>query len=138
MNKRTRLQHAIEALIDEMRSGFEPAPERISHFIPQRLLTDWVWSPSGQNIAGRAGWLHVTGEVLAVDPGQAWAVAGDGFYWLKQHDDRREIQHLRELPRPDVDVGSTADLSDEEIAMTFAARTPAEHDYGYDDDEDLS
>jgi hypothetical protein len=31
-------------------------------------------------------------------------------------------------------AGSTADLSEEEAALMFAAKTPPEHDYAYDDD----
>lgn len=133
MNRPTRLQHALDDLVAEIRGGFEPAPERISTAIPQRLLTDWVWSPSRRHICGRAGWTTVTGEVLAVDPGQNWAVAADAFYWLQREDSRAAFRSLLELPRPDVDVGSVADLTDAEMAMMRRSRTPAEHDHHYDE-----
>lgn len=140
MPNRTHLQRAIADLVAEIRDGFEPAPERISTVIPQRLLTDWDWSPKRTSIAGSAGWLHVTGEVLAVDPGQEWALAVDGFYWLQAEDYRVVFRRLAELPRPDVDVGPvsgwTADLSDKEIEALLVARTPPEHDYPYDDEVD--
>lgn len=139
MPDRTRLRRAIDTLVVEIVSGFEPAPETISPEIPQRRLTDWRWSPRHQHIAGLAGWAVVTGEVLCVDPGQNWAVARDGFVWLDRHDHRREVEALRELPRPDVNVGPvpgwTADLSDEEIEALLASKTPTEHDYPHDDEE---
>jgi hypothetical protein len=134
MTRPTRLEHAVEALIAEIKEGFEPAPERISRDVPQRLLTDWVWSPNLMNIAGRSPWLHFTGEVLAVDPGQAWALCVDAFYWLRKQDDRVAFRTLFDQPRPDVDVGSTADLSDDVMELMGAAMTPAEHDYDYDED----
>jgi len=132
MPNRTRLRRAIDTLVAEIRAGFEPAPETISPEIPQRRLTDWRWSPRHQHIAGLAGWAVVTGEILRVDPGQSWAVCVDGFVWLERHDHRREVEALRELPRPDVDVGPvagrTADLSDAEFEALFAAKTPPQHD----------
>ncbi|QDM22664.1 hypothetical protein FIU28_17030 [Tardiphaga sp. vice154] len=140
MARTTRLQRAIDALIEEIKDKFEPAPERLSSVIPQRRLTEWRWSPTQLSIIGRAGWLHATGEILRVDRLQTWAVAEDGFYWLERVDKWRAVESLHELPAVDVDVGpvagSTADLTDAEMEALLAARTPPEHDYPYDDDED--
>jgi hypothetical protein len=75
---------AIDRLLERLQTGWQPTSDAIDADVPQRTLYEWQhWKRSG-NLLGypsdEAGWREV--DVLVIDPGQAWALCADGFWWL--------------------------------------------------------
>jgi hypothetical protein len=73
-------------LLERLRNGEVPTRETLPPGLRQRELVDWMWWPMGHSIAitGHApcGRLMLTGHVLWIDGGFAWALGEEGFYWL--------------------------------------------------------
>jgi hypothetical protein len=73
-------------LLERLRGGEIPTRETLPPGLRQHVLADWIWWPMGHGIAitGHAacGRLMLTGYVLWIDAGFAWALCENGFYWL--------------------------------------------------------
>jgi hypothetical protein len=78
------MSEAMERLLERLQTGWRPKVAEIDPEVPQRTLYEWRhWKLSG-NLLGypsdEAGWREV--DVLVIDPGQAWTLCADGFWWL--------------------------------------------------------
>ncbi|MEA2910309.1 MAG: hypothetical protein QOJ15_2390 [Bradyrhizobium sp.] len=102
---------AFDRLLERLQTGWQPTPDEIDPEIEQHTLNGWyflyrplrVGEPRPLRFVGEIAddpddlnATEMTGDILWMDAGQAWALCADGFYWLDGpeqprlgHEDRR-------------------------------------------------